>query len=455
MARSLSPLYVEPKLPSWWDWSVVILTVASIAILLVEMGMDPASTESFVLRWIDTGICGVFFVDFGLRAAKAGHGWEFAKRNWIDLLGAIPLVGPLHTLRVVRLVRILRFTRIAVLTRRLMRRFDVAMPTETLGTLGVVALIVWLGAASAFFGFEEGANEGIDGFDDALWWSMTTLSTVGYGDLYPETTGGRVVALVTMVMGVGVLGTLAATIATAFLDLRERGRKGLRRYRMSDHLLVLNWNEKAPTAIDDFRHDARFRNTKIIIVADLEETPIEDEQVRFVRGEPGKTEVLRRAAADKASVAIVFARNPRDPRSDHETALIVLALREVCAKAKISAELVDPDHREFLRRAGCDAVVDSQAVASTLLVRSVQDLGVSEVVEELLSNKLGSEIYRVRIPDAHVGSTFRDFCVAMLDGGSSVIGLARGRRNLLNPSNDTTIEAGDEAFVVAKEPPRV
>ena len=207
-----------------------------------------------------------------------------------------------------------------------------------------------------------------------------------------------------MIVGVGVLGTLAATIATAFIDLRERGRKGLRSYRMDDHLLILGWNQKALAAIDDFRFDPRHEATQVVVVADLPETPIDDPGVRFVRGQPGKLDALDRASARGATVAIAFASDPTDPRSDHETAMIVLALREVNPEIRISAELVHPDHKEFLLRAGCDSVIDSHALASTLLVRSAQDLGVAEVVEELLTNKHGSEILshprrRVRGPE--------------------------------------------------------
>ncbi len=174
--------------------------------------------------------------------------------------------------------------------------------------------------------------------------------------------------------------------------------------------------------------------------------------MRFVRGQPGKLDALDRASARGATVAIAFASDPTDPRSDHETAMIVLALREVNPEIRISAELVHPDHKEFLLRAGCDSVIDSHALASTLLVRSAQDLGVAEVVEELLTNKHGSEIYRIPV-DGFVGQSYRDYCVALLDHDCTVLGLVRGRAHLVNPDRQMRLEEGDEAFVVAKEPP--
>ena len=130
-------------------------------------------------------------------------------------------------------------------------------------------------------------------------WSMTTLSTVGYGDLYPVTFGGRVVAITTMIVGVGVLGTLAATVAAGLIEFRERGRKGLRSHMLKDHLLVLGWNEKSFAAIDDFRHDPRYLEMRICVVADLEAAPIA-EPVRFVRGASGASRDARQGLRGRA-----------------------------------------------------------------------------------------------------------------------------------------------------------
>jgi len=454
MARRLSPLYVEPVMPRWWDRSVIALTVGALGLLVVDMGLDdPTSETAHLIGWIDLGFCTVFVVDFVARYRRATHKWRFVKRNWIDLLGSIPLVGPLRTARAIRLVRLVRLTRIAALTRRLMRRYDIPVPGRALWNLAIVTTVIWLGAAGLFYYFEHGVNEGIVGLDDALWWSMTTLSTVGYGDLYPESPGGRVVAIATMILGIGVLGTLAATLATALIDIRERGRRGTRSYMLKDHVLVLGWNDKALNAIDEFRHDPRYERTKLCIVADLEETPLDDGQVRYVRGMPSHREPLERAAADRAAAAMVFANDPRDPRSDHETAVILHTLKRINPKLQVSAELVDPHNRDLLSDAGCDAVVDLNGIASALITRSVQDAGVSDVISELLSNKRGSEIYRISVRDELVGKSWRDFVHAMLERECTALGLVRGEQIRMNPGLGFVLEKGDEVFVVSEEPP--
>ena len=452
--RKLTPLYVEPTLARWWDQLIIVLTIGALSILLVDMSLDPASRAAITLGWVDLGLCAFFMIDFALRFRKANDRWRFLRRNWADLLGAIPLVGPLRTARFIRVIRILRLTRIGALTYRLFRRYDLPFPGQTLGTLAIVTIAIWLAAAGSFYGFEEGVNEGIRGLDDALWWSMTTLSTVGYGDLYPETSGGRIVAVATMVLGVGVLGTLAATIATAFIDLRERGRRGTRSYMYSNHVLVLGWNDKSFVAIEELRQDARYRGTAIVVVAERDESPIDDGSVKFVRGAAVRQDPLVRASADRAAAAIVFARDPVDGRSDHETALVVHALRRMNRSARISAELVDPENKEHLQSAGCDAVIDLKGVASGLLVRSVLDAGVTDVVSELLTNTHGSQIYRIPLDDQYIGERWQTYASSMLGSRCTLLGVVRKGTIQVNPSADLELNEGDEVFVIAEKPPR-
>ena len=452
--RRLGPIYVEPTMPKWWDRLVIVATLIAIVLLAADMGLALGEEAAHLLGWVDLGLCGLFLSDFAIRFRRASDRRRFVKRNWIDLVGSIPLVGPLRAARFVRFLRILRVTRIGALLLRLARRYDLPIPTQALGTLLGVSFFVWVGAAALFFYFEEPTNDGIVEFEDSLWWSMTTLSTVGYGDLYPSTGGGRVVAVLTMVLGVGVLGTLAATIAASLVDYRERGRLGLRSYSMSDHILLLGWNQRAVGAIEELRLDVRFRDTPVVIVADLESSPVEGgEKVRFVRGLPTHVATLRSASAGRAAAALVFARDWSDARSDHETALAIHAFRRVNPEAHVSAELVDPENREHFAMVGGNAVIDVNGIASSLLVRAVMDWGIADVVCDLLTGRDGSELYRVSVREDRIGGTYRDLVNAMLDERVTVMGLLRNGDTQLHPAPSETVLAGDEVLVVAEQVP--
>lgn len=446
-------IYVEPKLPGWWDRFIIALTLASIGLLLVDARLEGDHAAGAIISYVDLGVCAVFLADFAWRLAKAQNRWAFFRRNWIDLLGSIPLIEPLRAARIVRFARLLRILRIAVLVRRVFERRGVKLP-PAVGYLVIVTVCIWLSAGAGFYAFEGGANENVTSLDDALWWSMTTLSTVGYGDLYPATGGGRVVALVTMVLGIGVLGTLAGTLATAFMDARERRLRGLGSFVMKDHLLILGYNDHAMASVAEFRADPRFADAGVVIVAELERTPTEDASVRFVSGSPALRASLDRASAADAGAALVLSRDPRDPRSDLETAVVVHALRRVNPRVPIAAELVDAKHRDVVSEAGADAAVSTSLVVSALLVRSLQDIGAFDLVMDLLSNERGSEFYRVQVPGEFVGKAFGDYAHAMVDRAISVVAIARQRELEVNPDPAQTLRAGDEAFVIARDPPK-
>lgn len=446
------PRVVDPRLPRWWEFSVALLSLVSCGLIVFEWSLEPKSGNSSLrdgLEMGDIALCTVFLLDFGIRLARSEARGRFLRANWIELLGALPLVGPLRAIRLVRVTRIVRLWRTGHVFKQ---RFDISLPPE-LVSLGAVVVVVWASCATLFYFAEVGENEHISSIEDALWWAMTTLSTVGYGDVYPVTQPGRLVAIATMIMGVGTLGALAATLATALLEIRERGKKGLRSWNVQEHLLVLGWNSKSEAALKDFRLDPRYSEMPVVVVAETDTTPTADGTVHFVRGNPSRREALERASASKAAVAMVFARDPADARSDHHSALTVLALRRMNPNVKIGAELVDSDNREHLTEVGCDAVIDFSQLGAMLLVRGIQDIGVTEVIEDLLSNAEGSELYRVRVAEDSVGKTFREVATALLERDVSVIGMERGDERTLNPDGTLTLEATDHLFVVAREPP--
>lgn len=453
MPERTRSLQIDPPVPLAWARAMMVLSVVSLGVVLVDAALDDAERMELLGR-VDLAICSVFLADFAWRLAKSPRRVAFVRDNWLDLVGAIPMVDALRAARVVRLVRVLRVARLGGIVVRALRQRGLVAPTTALSHLALVTFFLWLSAGTAFFFAEHGKNESIAGFDDALWWSMTTLSTVGYGDLFPRTPLGRLIGGATMITGVGVLGALAAMIASALIDLRERARKGLRSFKMKDHLLVLGWNSKARLAIEEFLGDARHSDRqKVCIVADVDQIPMDAEDVVFVRGDRTSRATLERASAAHAALAIVFASDPSDPRSDHAAVLTILALRRLNTTARISAELVEASNHEHLVAVGCDSVVDGAAISSALLVRAVRDAGVQEVVLDLISTAHGWELYRMKIGADFVGRTYRELATSLLDRGSSVIGLARDGQRLLTPDASTVLRGGDEAFVVSNDPP--
>lgn len=199
-----------------------VLTLLSLGIS-IAVPLEPSSRN--VLEHADNVVCGLFFADFlhSLYTAPNRMAY-FVKWGWIDLLSSIPAVGPLRLGRFVRVVRVLRVIR-AVRSARAIAMLLMAKREQSAVLAGLLLgllLVVCSSIAVLQFETEPGAN--IKTAGDALWWSMTTMSTVGYGDRYPVTTGGRIVAVFLMAGGVGIFGTLSGVVASWFLTPSQQAQ---------------------------------------------------------------------------------------------------------------------------------------------------------------------------------------------------------------------------------------
>lgn len=149
-----------------------------------------------------------FAADFGIRLVLADHRARYARRHWYDVaLIALPMLRPL------RLLRALAFARL--LSRTATRSFA---GRTTLYVVGTAIAAVFLGALTVLDAERLAPTANIRSFGDAVWWACTTVTTVGYGDRYPVTATGRVIAVVLMVVGIALVGSITAAVAAWFVE---------------------------------------------------------------------------------------------------------------------------------------------------------------------------------------------------------------------------------------------
>jgi voltage-gated potassium channel len=173
------------------------------------------------LYGIDCLVWAVFAGDYAWRFHRAEDKRSFILHNWIELLAIIPfhpLAKGLRGLRFLRVLppaalpRLFSILRLTAYFGRAYRRLRGFLTTNHFHlVLAATVLLVLFGAAAIRY-FEESM-----GLGDALLWSFVTTTTVGYGDLAPRTTGGRIVASLLMVVGIGFLSMLTGAVATYFL----------------------------------------------------------------------------------------------------------------------------------------------------------------------------------------------------------------------------------------------
>jgi voltage-gated potassium channel len=201
---------------------ILILSFYVLISLVVTTFFSVTPEIQKILYQIDNFICIVFLIEFFYRYYKAPSKLQFLKWGWIDLISSIPFIDFLRVGRVLRLLRLLRILRAFKSIKHIVEHVYKDKSKGLLSTVGVIAFLMVLFSSVTILQVETAPNSNIKTAEDALWWSYTTLTTVGYGDKYPVTTEGRLIAAILMTTGVGLCGTFAGYIASILLAKNEK-----------------------------------------------------------------------------------------------------------------------------------------------------------------------------------------------------------------------------------------
>jgi voltage-gated potassium channel len=213
-----------------YDLFILFLSIYVIAQMALEIVTDWSIPVNHILERIDLVICLIFLGDWTFFFWRSENKHAYFKARLLDLISSIPyvqLLRPFRIARVVRLVRVLRLMRGLKGVFPIIRIITKSKARSALTVYCMATLVIYLYCALGMLNFEKGTNDGIKCFNDALWCAFTTLTTVGYGDIYPKTGGGRVMAGILVITGMGLFSMVTAEFASLFLTYmrEERGAK--------------------------------------------------------------------------------------------------------------------------------------------------------------------------------------------------------------------------------------
>ena len=345
--------------------------------------------------------------------------------------------------------------------RRVFRKKWVALSAP----IGLVAALILLLA------FAEGAFSG----DGSLWGVLEGAIITLMGE-YPDpatTSSGRLVQLLLLASGTLVLGTIVGKISSLFVTHALQRDVSMKKF--SDHIIICNWNNKAPSVIRQLAVSAGDESRDIVVVSSSEireKNDFEDcETVHFVREDPSHHAVLSSLNATRAKSVILLA-DPESSGPDEKNALIALAVKHLEQSPErdldihVVAELIQPDRRRHLHEAGVDEVVMFQDYSSGILAQSALFHNMSVVYQRLLTySDDTNEIYFIEpgaYPASYAGKSFPELCKAVKESESAsednpLLLLGVKLRNgdiLLNPQKQrfAALSEGDTLIVMAFRP---
>lgn len=202
-------------------YQLFMLALCLWALAVLALGSFAKWSESTrtIIDYADNAVCLLFFIDFLWTFSRVERRWRYlASWGWIDLISSIPTLDALRWGRAARLMRIIRVLR-GIRSARALTHFVIGRRAESAFLASILITIFLLVAASiAILEFEVPEGGNIATAQDAMWWAISTMTTVGYGDRYPITSEGRLVAVFLMAAGVGLFGTLSGAVASWFLS---------------------------------------------------------------------------------------------------------------------------------------------------------------------------------------------------------------------------------------------
>ncbi|MCK5539759.1 MAG: NAD-binding protein [Deltaproteobacteria bacterium] len=322
-----------------------------------------------------------------------------------------------------------------------------------------LALFLNLFFGLLFYLAERTAQPELD-LADSIWWAMVTMTTVGYGDLYPQTEIGRfLIAYPCMLLGIAIIGYLLGLAAESVFDHISKKKRGLVQITKENHIIICNFPnlDKLIRLTAELKLHPAYENSFFVIVCDsitkLPESLTTDE-FAFVYGNPTSEVVLQKANLKAAAGVFILAGNPFNSDADAITfaiASVVELLRcEYHYSYKVVAELIHQENISLLQKAKVDGIVTPEGLTDCLLAQEFLYPGIQEIITQIISNKIGSQFYILETKLA--GHKVADIQVAVLKHPANlqVIGIIKAGQTILNPAKNVLIEEDDKLIMLAE-----
>ncbi len=322
-------------------------------------------------------------------------------------------------------------------------------------TFIIVLVIVGLLAVISIgaYIFEYGVNEGFQTLWDTIWWTIVTLTTVGYGDKTPITVGGRILGIFMMILGVASMGIVSGRIASFLVDKQIKARGGLIVVeRKKGHFIVCGWKPELEMIIGKILAvDPDLKPSDIVLINNADPQEIDHirsmpgfKTVKYIKGDYIDEKVLKRANLKNAATALILADSSRKfslQEVDSRTVMAAITIDSMNKNIYTCAELIDIKFEKYLKLANCDEIISTREYSRGLLANAASASGISHIAAEMLDpEKKG--MTTVEFQNVFIGKPFRDLQEHFKQAyGDIVIGLLENTGKIYYRKKEALAEA--------------
>lgn len=299
---------------------------------------------------------------------------------------------------------------------------------------------------------EQKTNSSINTLFDAIWYTLVTITTVGYGDITPHSVLGRTSAMILLLAGVALFGALSGKFASFLFDRQQKKDRGLLKMnKIKNHFLICGWKPNFERILEGILlANPEIPAEKIILLNNSSQNEMEKikadsrfKNINYIHGDFTDEDTLLKSQIKTAERALVLADNSENfsnLETDSRTVLAVITIKNLNPKIYCVAEIIDSKFEKHLSLAHCDEIILSADYGQNLLIQASSGKGMSHILRELISEENDSGILICDIPSKFVGNNYGEYRLS-LNTSDILIGLLENTGNFYSRRKEALAEA--------------
>ncbi len=324
--------------------------------------------------------------------------------------------------------------------------------TSKLVIVSLITILIFTVLMLIIFLSEQKTNSAINTLFDAIWYTLVTITTVGYGDITPRSILGRTSAMILLLAGVALFGALSGKFASFLFDRQQKKDRGLLKMnKIKNHFLICGWKPNFERILEGILlANPEIPPEKIILLNNSSQNEMEKikadsrfKNINYIHGDFTDEDTLLKSQIKTAERTLILADNSENFSSletDSRTVLAVITIKNLNPKIYCVAEIIDSKFEKHLSLAHCDEIILSADYGQNLLIQASSGKGMSHILRELISEESDSGILICDIPQKFVGNNYGEFRLS-LKTSDILIGLLENTGNFYSRRKEALAEA--------------